>query len=124
MVVQRMKTHSWLSLILLLMLSLFSDANWAWGHHGGGIGFYFGAPFYPYYGYGLGYPPYYGYAYAPPVVIAAPSTPQTYIQQVQPAPAIQSSQTAYWHYCRKPEGYYPYVKECPDGWQLVDPTPH
>jgi hypothetical protein len=29
----------------------------------------------------------------------------------------------YWYYCRKPEGYYPYVKKCPGGWMKVVPPP-
>jgi hypothetical protein len=29
----------------------------------------------------------------------------------------------YWHYCRNPEGYYPYVKNCPNGWLQVAPQP-
>jgi len=118
-----MKLHPMLSAILLMFCCLYSSNNWAWGHHGGGhFGFYFGAPLYPYgYGYGYGYP--YAYPYYPPAVVAAPVTPPTYIQQAPQAPTAQQSQTAYWHYCNDPQGYYPYVKECPGGWQLVEPTP-
>jgi len=60
-------------------------------------------------GYGLGY----GGGY-PPV---------TYIQQEDGAQAATESQTNYWHYCSNPEGYYPYVKKCPDGWLPVAPQP-
>jgi coproporphyrinogen III oxidase-like Fe-S oxidoreductase len=31
------------------------------------------------------------------------------------------AQPGYWHYCREPEGYYPQVQECPDGWETVAP---
>ena len=43
-------------------------------------------------------------------------TPQTYIQQEPPT-------QQYWYYCQNPQGYYPYVGECPDGWQQVAPQP-
>ena len=26
-----------------------------------------------------------------------------------------------WYYCQKPEGYYPYIQRCPDGWIKVVP---
>jgi hypothetical protein len=60
----------------------------------------------------------------PPVVVA-PSYPAPVV--VEPAPVHQEQpQTAarqYWYYCQDPAGYYPYVKECPRGWQPVSPTP-
>ena len=31
-------------------------------------------------------------------------------------------QAQYWAYCRNPQGYYPYVSECPAGWLPVTPT--
>ena len=117
-----MKSHIKLSAIFLMVCCLYSGSSWAWVH-GGRFGFYFGAPFFPYYGYGYGYP--YGYPYAypyyPPAIATMPAAPQTYIQQAPPA---QQSQSGYWHYCNNPEGYYPYVKECPSGWRLVEPAPH
>ncbi len=39
-----------------------------------------------------------------------PEAPSTYIQQ-----------PSYWYYCTDPEGYYPYVDECPRGWMQVVP---
>lgn len=30
---------------------------------------------------------------------------------------------AQWHYCKESGGYYPYVRECPGGWQMVPATP-
>ena len=105
-------------------------------HHGGGYGLALGMGLL---GYGLGYyggrTPSYGYApnygytpnygYAP--AVAVPAAPPVYIQQqpqiiqVQPQPQAQASN--YWHYCRNPEGYYPYIKNCPDGWLQVAPQP-
>jgi hypothetical protein len=52
-----------------------------------------------------------------------PAQPSTYIQQdVQPAPA-PAPQQGYWYYCSDAQAYYPYVKECPGGWQRVSPQP-
>ena len=41
--------------------------------------------------------------------------PQRYIEQSQPADS--------WYYCADSKAYYPYVKDCPGGWQRVSPTP-
>ncbi len=72
------------------------------------------APFW-WYPYGYAYPYPYAYpAYSPPVAVE--SSPQTYIEQ-----DTQAQQ--YWYYCQNPQGYYPYVKECPGGWQQVAPQP-
>ncbi len=85
------------------------------------IGFGFGVPYaaYPYY-----YPPYYApyYAYYPaPIVVRSP----VYVEQnPQPAPSAQPSSPAdSWYYCSSSRAYYPYVKECPSGWQRVAPQP-
>ncbi len=58
-------------------------------------------------------PPYPYYA-SPPVIIQ--QGPPVYIQQ-EPQPPAQ----AYWYYCPDPQGYYPYIKECPKGWMTVVP---
>jgi hypothetical protein len=52
--------------------------------------------------------PSYGYSYGYPV----------YVQTA----AYDQSQAQYWAYCRSPQGYYPYVSECPAGWLPVTPT--
>ena len=98
--------------------------GWGWRGGWGGWGWWgpsvvVGAgPFWgwPYgYPYGYCYPYAYPYsAYSPPVVVE--SSPQTYIQQ---EPQAQQ----YWYYCQNPQGYYPYVTECPGGWQPVSPQP-
>ena len=75
-------------------------------------------------GYGLGYysRPYYSPYYAyPPAVIAVPVNPPVYIQQAPPV--VQQYPSGYWYYCNYPEGYYPYVKQCPNGWRQVEPMP-
>ncbi len=55
--------------------------------------------------------PYYYYA-APPVVIQ--QQPPVYVQ-------AERQTSNYWYYCQNPQGYYPYVKECPGGWMKVVP---
>jgi len=50
--------------------------------------------------------------------------PTTYIEQPAPQPAQpQQSAVGYWYYCANPGAYYPYIKECPAGWQRVAPQP-
>jgi len=136
--------------ILCLAITLIGSIsiNPAWGHgggghHGGGGGHYvggYGGHHGGYRGYGYGalglglglgmgyglgnyYGGYnnYGYAY-PPTVVAVPTAPPVYIQQI-PVPEVQQSQSNYWYYCQSSKGYYPYVRECPSGWQQVEPTP-
>ena len=79
-------------------------------HVGIGLGFYFGPPYF--------YPPPYYYPYPPVVVAPAPAAPPVYIEQ-----APSTAQNDYWYYCYRPEGYYPYVKDCPGGWHRVEPEP-
>jgi len=59
-------------------------------------------------------PPVYVPAYPAPVVVESPAP----VYQQQPQAAQQS-----WYYCQDPQGYYPYVQQCPRGWQPVAPTP-
>jgi len=66
--------------------------------------FWWGAP-YPYY-----YPPYYAY---PPVVVADPVYSQPSVRM--PAPP------SYWYFCPQSNAYYPYVSQCPGGWQQITP---
>ena len=119
-------------LILALLLLGVGGIGNAWADHGHVrfgvmIGPYWGAPWhYPppaYY-----YPPYYAY---PPVVVQ-PQAPQVYIEQPAapavapiPAPPVAAAPAPvnYWYYCAAAKGYYPYVRECPGGWQKVLPQP-
>src|SRR4051812_4489778 len=110
-----------LALAALLIGASVSESALAYGHGHSRVflGFNFGYPGYyypaPY------YPAYYPYPYypAPVVVQQAPPAVYTERQDVAPAPETQS----YWYYCAATRGYYPYVKECPGGWQKVAPTP-
>jgi hypothetical protein len=81
-------------------------------------GYYYGAPYY--------YPPYYADPYYYPPAVAMESAPPVYEEQggaqPLPAPAPQSQQN-WWYYCADSKMYYPYVRECPGGWQRVAPQP-
>jgi hypothetical protein len=137
-----MKNMKWLCAILLLVAISISGLAQAAPRHGGGhgghvysghrhsghghvgIGLYFGVPYgYPY------YPPYYYPYYYPPVMVT-PAQPPVYIEQAPPSSYVPPDIAAptesdhyYWYHCDKPDGYYPYIKECPSGWQKVTPTP-
>ena len=106
--------------ILVLLLAIAglgaSAPALAW-HHGGHVrfGVFVGAPFYPWW--------YYPPAYYPPAVVAVPATPPTYIEQGTPQPVPAQQTQGYWYYCTDSKTYYPYVKECPGGWQPVAPQP-
>jgi hypothetical protein len=110
----------------LLVLLCSAVPGWAMGHggfHGGGfhghgfvhtrifIGGGFGWWGWPgWWGPGWWGAPYPYYATSPAVV-----------QQAPPAysPAPQPEQ--YWYYCQESQAYYPYVKQCPQGWMKVVP---
>ena len=85
------------------------------GHARTSIGVTFGPYWGPWY-----YPPPY-YYYPPMVIERAP--PPIYIEQPSVQSAPPEAQTSYWYYCRTKNAYYPYVKECPAGWQKVLPQP-
>jgi len=76
-------------------------------------------PFGPYYA------PYGGPYWAPydyPAVVVTPP-PTVYVQPAPQAPAQPPSISSFWYYCENPQGYYPYVQQCPGGWRPVAPTP-
>lgn len=123
-------TSRLLSALLLLGASCLTSNAWAFhGHHRVGIhyGVYLGSPW-PYYPYGY-YPPLY---YPQPQVIV--QSPPVYIEQSNPQPApayvappptapVAAAPESYWYYCSRPQGYYPYIKECKVNWQPVAPQP-
>lgn len=94
--------------------------------HGGGVGFgialgipLFGLGYYsnPYYSYpAYAYP---GPDYAYPGQAVAPSGGYAEQGYPQAAPAPQQD----WYYCPNSNAYYPYVRECPGGWQRVPSQP-
>ncbi len=78
--------------------------RWGWWWVVGGIWYYYVAPIYPY-----------PSPYVPgTVIVESPEPP--------PAPPTQPA-PQYWYHCSAPEGYYPYVPECPGGWHRVAATP-
>lgn len=120
------------SVVLISLLLATLAGSTAWAHGRARVGVYVGVPgvsfvspyhYYPRYYYPryyYSYPPYYYYPAAPLVV--TPPAPPVYIEKgQQQAEAAPSSN--YWYYCQNPQGYYPYVKECPGGWQQVAPRP-
>lgn len=106
------------------------SSHGSWSSHGGGYGHgYYGhghgygysiAFGYPLYwpGYYPGYYPYYPYGY--PALEEAP--PAAYIEQGAPQ-AAPAQRQADWFYCAGSNAYYPYVRDCPAGWQRVPSTP-
>jgi len=63
-----------------------------------------GVPFFAYYP-----PPFpYYYDYAPGYYLPPAAIPQ---------------QHGYWYFCPGANAYYPYVQQCPEGWQPVAPVP-
>lgn len=129
----------WFKCILALLLILgavapdVASADRRGHRHGGRthFGLFIGAPLYwnwpsPYYAYppSYAYPPYYGYPgyYAYPPAVTVPSSPPVYVERDDDDVA-PSRDRGYWYYCDRPDGYYPYVKECPGGWERVAPTP-
>lgn len=62
------------------------------------------------------------YSYPPPVVIQQ-APPDIYIQQAPPPVPLPAQEPVFWYYCPDPQGYYPYVNQCPKGWLKVVPTP-
>jgi hypothetical protein len=69
----------------------------------------------PYYYYPPYYPPY------SPLVVVRPQPQIYYIERA--APQAASAAGALWYFCRATGSYYPYVRECPGGWEQVVPTP-
>jgi len=115
------------ALVLVLFATLASSASMAQhrghGHgHGGNVRFGISLGF-PIYGPRYYPAPYYAYpapVYAYPPVVVAPSAPPVYIEQGT-APEAQAQGD--WYYCAVSNGYYPYVAECPAGWQRVPAQP-
>ena len=113
-------TRTVLALAALLAGVFATESAFAWHRGRVGVGLYFGVPIGGYY-YA---PPYYPYYYPPYAPAYYPPQPQTYVEQGTPqaAPAPAPAQ-GYWYYCPDSRAYYPYVKDCPGGWQRVSPQP-
>lgn len=117
------------------------------GHGGGGGGGHGGYSHGGGYGYGWGglalgiglaslfWPRYYGgyypqtYAYPDPAY-SYPAPTAAYVEQGVPQAASPPAQAQLqlqpqgdWYFCANSNAYYPYVRECPAGWQRVPSTP-
>jgi len=82
--------------------------------------FWYSSWYYPFY-----YPYYYPYYpyYAPYGGVTEPSAPQEYIERTEPSEPSAARTPEVWYYCPKSNAYYPYIKECPEGWQIVPASP-
>ena len=107
--------------VIMLVLSLFLVVtSSAYAHRGGsrgrvGVNVWLGPSWgpwgwWPY----SAYSPHYPYYRGPSVVIK--EEPVEYIQKTP-----QTEEPSYWYFCKDPEGYYPYIKRCPNGWLKVEP---
>lgn len=118
-----MRSIKWI-VAFVLLATLSSTAAWADPHGRVHFGLMIGAP--AYWGpWGYPPPPYYYYPpYYPPAVVVERQAP-VYIEQTPPvvATAPTPAPQGFWYYCTATKGYYPYVKECPSGWQKVLPQP-
>lgn len=99
------------ALLLLAVLLVASTSALAHGKSRVQLGLHFGFPvFHSHWWYAP--PPVYYYPY--PTVVVPPSPP-VYVERERAE--------NWWYYCDQSKGYYPYVKECPGGWQRVAPAP-
>lgn len=112
---------------LVLVLSGLGNV-WAGGRLDVYVGPVWGPRYYP--SHRHYYPPPYYFPppvyYPPQVIVVPPPEPQVYIEQAElPAEPVTQAAPAqqYWYYCNSAKAYYPYVKECPGGWQKVLPVP-
>jgi hypothetical protein len=119
----------------LAFMPVVADAHWGFGGGaiwGFGLGLFTGFAFAPRPVYVA--PPVY---YAPPPPVAypyyvpapVPPGPATYDYSNNPnalsaaPPSVrQQQQPYYWYYCTDPQGYYPYIRNCPGGWLTVVPN--
>ena len=107
-------------ILLLVVLVAASGTALAGGrhHHHGRLhlGFHFGLPL-------AWHSPWYYYPppvhYYPAPVVVQPASPPVYVERSDVVP----EGTASWYFCRESNAYYPYVKQCPGGWQRVPAQP-
>lgn len=96
-----------------------SHSHHSHSHSHVSVGFAFGYPWWGPGWWGPWGPWYYPGPYYYPAPVVVQSQPVTYIEKGGGAPAPES----WWYYCDASKSYYPYVKECPSGWQRVSPAP-
>jgi hypothetical protein len=105
--------------LLLAFVALFIASGSALAH-GGKVrfGVFVGMPYYQ--------PFYYQHYYQSVIIVPAPPPPVYVERQVAPPPppvSAPAQQSQDWFYCPPRDAYYPYVRECPVGWQRVPAQP-
>ena len=86
-----------------------------------GLGYYPGYNPYPYAYLGPDYAyPAPDYSYPAPAVAPSPGYAQQGYPQAAQAPAQPQGD---WYFCPASNAYYPYLRECPSGWQRVPAQP-
>jgi hypothetical protein len=103
--------------LVAALLAVTSSMALADGRGRVSLGFHFGVPlgwYQPWY-----YAPPPAYYYPPAAVVVRPPEPTVYVERGDVVP----EGTASWYFCRESNGYYPYVKQCPGGWQRVPAQP-
>lgn len=115
--------------LLIMLLAGLLAASDALAHRGSmhrhaRVGVTIGIPWSAPWSYPDYYYPYtpYTYSYSYPPVVILPSPP-VYIEQNATPPLTEEQGGNWWYYCQTTRTYYPYVTECPQGWQLVPPQP-
>ena len=107
-------------LLLATLLAATSATALAGGRHRHhshlSLGFHFGVPLGWYHPWYWSPPPVY-YPVAP--VVVQPPAPTAFVERSDVVP----EGTASWYFCRESNGYYPYVKACPGGWERVPARP-
>lgn len=94
--------------------------------HGYGWGLSVGLPLY---GSGYYYPGYSSYPYGysgyayPGAGYTYPSLSGEYIEQAASQPPPPAQTQGDWYFCAGSNAYYPYARECPEGWQRVPSIP-
>jgi len=117
----------WVAALLVVVAGLAAGSLPAQAHGvRGGVYLNLGVPW-PYWGPRYYDPYYWG---PPPIYTPAPvviqRTEPVYVEREVPAPAAAAprvEEAVWWYWCASARGYYPYVKDCPGGFQRVPPQP-
>jgi hypothetical protein len=107
-----------LALVLFaVLMAVTSTLTLAHGRGRVSLGFHFGVPLGWYQPWYYAPPPVYYYPPAP--VVVRPPEPTVFVERGDVVPEGSAS----WYFCRESNGYYPYVKQCPGGWERVPARP-
>ncbi len=67
-------------------------------------------------------PAYAPYPYYPPAVVVPPA-PSAYVEQAPTGSYSTRPVQSFYYYCAASKSYYPYVRDCPGGWEQVPTQP-